>query len=301
MHHPVLIAMLLLACWMNTAPARAQTAAGTPIDNVATVRYLFVDATVQTRSNPDRLITAERLDVMLAVGASTPGANGRTLYVVIVTNPGNGTEAYDIVARATDTSISRIVIDADGDGRVGGGDTPLDARTPPLVSGGVLRLLVEADATGPSPDILFTSRAATGSGAPGLTFDGRGDGGGDAVVGRTGASATVSLSGTGATPPTLVKTQAVRAPDGSARPVAGAIITYTLEARFVAPARDVRINDDIPQGTRFSPGSLTLDGVALTDVADADAGTATPTAVTVVLPGPPAGARHVIQFQTVIE
>ena len=114
------------------------------------------------------------------------------------------------------------------------------------------------------------AQAVTGSGTPGTVFAGAGDGGGDAVVGPTGARAELVVPvGRRRDAPTLTKTQSVLAPDGSARAVRGAMITYTLVARFPAATGAARIDDPVPAGTTYVPGSLSLDGAA-------DAATAMP-------------------------
>ena len=125
-----------------------------------------------------------------------------------------------------------------------------------------------ADAT-----LTVTARALTGSGAPGTAYAGLGDGGGDAVVGPTGAIASVVVPLTSAIAgPALVKSQSVRATDGSQNAVRDSVITYTLEARFTDAVSGARIADAIPAGTVFVPGSLMLDGAPLSDGADDDAG-----------------------------
>lgn len=92
----------------------------------------------------------------------------------------------------------------------------------------------------------------------------------------------------------LVKTQSVRAPDGSARAVSGAVVTYTLAARLPAGAEGARIDDPVPAGASYVPGSLRLDGTPLTDAADDDAGRFDGAAVAVALdPGAAARARTV--------
>lgn len=71
---------------------------------------------------------------------------------------------------------------------------------------------------------------------------------------RASASAQAALI-TSAAVPELVKTQAIAGPNGEPGAVPGAIITYTLTARYsgTLPAAGARISDPIPQGTSYVP------------------------------------------------
>ncbi len=107
------------------------------------------------------------------------------------------------------------------------------------------------------------------------------------------------------------KSQSVRAADGSQNAVRDAVITYTLEARFSDAVTGARIVDPIPDGTVFVPGSLMLDGAALTDGADGDAGrfeapgtqagTTQRGGIAVALGQVAAASVHTVQFKTKIQ
>ena len=79
------------------------------------------------------------------------------------------------------------------------------------------------------------------------------------------------------------------------------MVTYTLDAAFPAATAGVRIADPVPQGTRYVPGSLTLDGAALSDAADADAGQADGSTIAVTLGTVPTPITHRVQFQVQIQ
>jgi len=167
---------------------------------------------------------------------------------------------------------------------------------------------VRADATPVHATLKVDARAITGNGAPGSDFAGRGDGGCDAVVGATtaAASATVSLTvGAGSDPIAIdvVKSQSVAAPNGSGDPVRGATVTYTIESRFGAggAVRDARLADPIPDNTDYVPGSLRLDGAALSDADDNDAGRFDGAAIRVALGDIAGPAVRRVQFQVKIK
>jgi uncharacterized repeat protein (TIGR01451 family) len=303
-------APLLALLWIHPTLAVAQeTSAGSHIVNVASIAAQQDGRAIEARSNSVDLVTAERLDLTLA-----PVANDVGPVTLVLTNTGNGNEAFDVRATAASgVTVRGIAIDRDGDGRYDPAvDLLLSGPTPPLAPGGQHRLLVLLDSAAPTRTTLTISAAAvTASGTPGTIAPKVGDGGGDAVVGSTGAKASVTIDAASPSPgtngggaaggATLVKSQAVRAPDGSATAVRDAVITYTLVARFAAAVTGARLDDPIPAGTTYVPGSLTLDGAALSDAADGDAGSGNAGAITVALSDVPAGSVRTIQFQARIQ
>ncbi|WP_183037994.1 hypothetical protein [Sphingomonas sp. PP-CC-1A-547] len=293
------------------------TPAGTPIVNTAGLRYDADGAAQSTSSNTVTIIVAERLDVALV-------RDGRGAVVVTaqpvaipftLTNLDNGAESFVLAASVSPGAavLRTLVIDTDGDGLYDPAKdvAPVDGKTPLLAPGQSIKLLAILVATpegGATNAVLtVTARSTTGSGATGNVYPSAGDGGGDAVVGPTGALATVSVPlGTALAGPVLLKSQSVRAADGSQTAVRDAVITYTLEARFTDAVTGARIADPIPVGTVFVPGSLSLDGAPLSDGADDDAGRFDPSAaqgagVTVALGQVAAGSSHTVQFRAKIQ
>jgi len=122
----------------------------------------------------------------------------------------------------------------------------------------------------------LTAEARTGTGAAGTVFAGQGTGGTDAVVGTTLATDVAQgeylVQGVAVT---AAKTQAVVDQFGGSRPIPRATITYTVAVNAVGTgtATASMFIDNIPAGTTYVPGSLTLNGTSLSDNADADAGT----------------------------
>ncbi|MGU3389296.1 hypothetical protein [Sphingomonas sp. M1A8_2b] len=301
-----------------------QTMAGTPIVNTAGLGFDLGGSAQTLVSNTVTIIVAERLDVALV-------RNGQGAVVVkpqptvvplTLTNRDNGNEAFTIAASVSPGAfgVSALVIDADGDGLYDPAKdrAPAEGRTPVLAPGQSIKLLailVRTDSSGgtATATLTVTAQSTTGSGDTGSAYAGLGDGGGDAVVGPTGAIARVAVPLTTAIAgPTLVKSQSVMAADGSQNAVRDAVITYTLEARFTDAVTGVRIVDPIPEGTVFVPGSLTLDGAALTDRGDGDAGrfdggtsaaggTSTAGGIAVALGQVAAASVHTVQFKTKIQ
>ena len=290
-----------------SGPAFA-TDPGTHIDNVAMLRFTAGGVDQSVASNTASIVVAERLDLTLVrSGSGAVARDPQTTIAATLTNTGSGHEAFTVAATigAATATGAIVAIDVDGNGRYDPAhDTLLaNGQTPMLAPGASIALVVVADTSGPgSASLTIGAKALTASGAPGTVAAGAGDGGGDAVVGTTGAAATVAVGIVDSTaPPTLTKSQAIHAADGSDKPVSGAVVTYTLDAVFPGPGAGVRIADPVPAGTRYVAGSLTLDGTALSDAADADAGQADGTTVAVTLGTVPAATTHRIQFQVQIQ
>ena len=293
------------------APARAQqTAAGTDIVNTATLRFDADGANQSRQSNTVSLVTAKVLDVTVTADRDTLAVNAGSTSAVafLVANGGNAAEDYAITAAsdAAGVSVSRIAVDTDNDGRY---DPATDQLLPagaalPVGAGQAQRLfvLIDGGQIARATRVSLAAAARTGSGAPGTVFPGAGVSGGDAVVGKTGAAATATTTLTIAVAqPTLTKSQSVFAPDGSSRAVRGAIITYRLVASFPGATRGVAIDDPIPAGTDYVPGSLTLDGGPLSDSGDADRGTVDAGGVHVLLGDVTGVGSRTIQFSVKIQ
>lgn len=287
-----LLAALLALCGAPSAYA-VGTAAGTDIQNTATVNYSIGGAAASTTSNTTSVIVAEIVNVTVALQSPTvsvaAGATAETL-VFLVTNTGNSTETFalagDSVLVGDDfdplPATPFIYFDTDGSGDLSPADTPYvaGANDPVLAADASVRVIVANDIP---PGVLDGNRgrselgatAATGSGAPGTVFAGQGTGGVDAVVGTSGGSAAVFGEYlVGDIQVSAVKSQTVADTFGGARPLPGATITYQIvvTATGTGTALGAAFTDAIPANTTYVPGSLSLNGTALSDGADADAG-----------------------------
>ncbi len=318
-------AVLLAAGALHAAgPAHAaRTPAGTVINNSATATYdLPGGGQSIVTSNMVSLTVDELLDVGVAWTdggdvATTPGATNQAL-TFRVTNAGNGGEAFRLTARDNaggddfDPAATSIVLDANGNGIY---DPGLDtvyvagANEPVLTPEQSVTVFVLATIPAGAGDaqrgrIDLVAVAATGSGAPGTSFAGQGQGGGDAVVGATGADAEDDgYYRVAAGSVAFVKSATVLDPFGGTTNVPGAIITYRLVAT-VAGSRslaNLRVADAIPAGTTYRPGTLTLEGGALSDAADADAGEFTGAGIAVRLGTVAGGSARTITFQVAID
>jgi uncharacterized repeat protein (TIGR01451 family) len=273
----------------------AGTAAGTNIQSTAQVTYTVGGSTVTTSSNTSSVRVAEILDAVLTIAAATvtvsPGATAEEL-VFTLTNTGNGTETFNLAALSAgvvgddfDPTLATpaIFFDSDDSGDFSAADVAYNSgvNDPVLAADASVRLIVVNDIpnnvlNGNRGRSQLTAAAATGTGAPGTAFAGTGDGGVDAVAGTTGGDpqlfgeylvADVQL--------TAVKSQTIVDQFGGARPLPGARITYqvVVTAGGTGNANAAAFSDLVPANTTYVAGSLRLNGAALSDGADADAGT----------------------------
>jgi len=298
------------------------TPATTDIRNSAVVSFTDSGGAPQAvLSNETSLRVDEVLGVTIVsndatnVAVTTP--DNDDLLRFTITNIGNGTEAFRLTPDPAlggddyDPTDTRIFIDSNGSGLFEPGTDPLYVAgvNDPVLAADASRLIFLSNDT---PGSLVTGNvglarvdvvAVTGSGAPGTSFAGQGDGATDAVVGATTAAAGAQrgyvVSDVVAD---LVKTQTVSDPFGGSNPIPGATITYTLALSLTGNGSidNVLITDAIPAGTAYVAGSLRLDGSPLTDLADADEGRFTGTGIEVDLGTLAVPASRTVVLQVLI-
>ncbi|MEA3052936.1 MAG: hypothetical protein QOG72_1839 [Sphingomonadales bacterium] len=319
-----LVAVTAISACVFASPAiAAGTPAGTNITNVATATYDLPsggEATVD--SNIVTLKVDELLDVSVAWAdpadvATSAGSTGQLLKFT-VTNGGNGPEAFTLSTIANgggddfDPAVTSIVLDSNSNGAYdagvdtvyasGGNDPQLDADQSLTVF--VLSSIPAAAGDGHRGRVDLTAVAKTGSGTPGTSFAGLGQGGGDAVVGATGADAEDDgYYRVAKAMVAFVKSATVADAFGGTAAAPGSTITYTLAATVsgTGSLANLKVSDAVPAGTTYKAGSLTLDGGALTDAADADSGSFSGTAISVGLGTVAAGTTKTITFQVKID
>ena len=291
-----------LALGLGSNKAHALGApAGTVINNTAEVSYTVGTVNATATSNVVTVTVAEILDV--TVTAQTPTVSvsaGATQQVARyrVTNTGNGSETFRLVMNSTIAgdqfdpvpSATSIYFDSDTTPGLSAGDTAyvVGGNDPVLSADGFVIVLVVNDIPAGVVDTntgftRLTADARTGTGAPGTTFAGAGNGlsgAVDAVVGTTGADgeadSTYLVAGVSLT---ASKTQTVVDQFGGAQPVPGARINYSIAINLIGSgtATNAVFTDDIPANTTYVPGTLRLNTLPLSDAVDTDAGDYTAT------------------------
>lgn len=316
------VAASAIALTQNSPASAAGTLAGTNIENIATASYDSGSGVIDIQSNMSVILVDELLDVTVSSAdpgdvATTPGANGAVLSYR-VTNNGNGPESFRLTANVAnsgddfDPAFGQIIVDTNNNGvydpgvdtvYVAGSNDPL-LQPDQSITIFVLTNVDATQANGDRANVSLIAAAATGTGAPGTTFDNAGEGGGDAVVGTTGADGEASgFLRVDAASVVLAKSATVANPLGGTAAVPGSIITYTIVATVSGAGNlnNLVVNDPIPVGTVFIPNSMTLQSASLTDAADTDAGNFNGTRISVSLGTVPAGETRTITFQTVIQ
>jgi uncharacterized repeat protein (TIGR01451 family) len=297
------------------------TAAGTTISNTATATYTDGGgATVNVPSNRVDVRVDELLNVTVATAdpgdiATLPGATNQVLSFT-VTNTGNGSEAFRLAAINAiggdnfDPTTTSLVID-NGNGvydpgidvvYVSGSNDPVLAPDT-SVKIFVLSTIPASATDGHRGQTDLTATAVTGSGTPGTSFAGQGQGGGDAVVGiTTAAGRDDGFYIVNAATVTFVKSATVLDPFGGTKSVPGSVITYTLVATVAGAGSlaNLAAGDPIPASTTYLPGTITSQAVALTDATDADAGEFAANRVTVRFGTVPGGQTRTVTFKVTI-
>jgi uncharacterized repeat protein (TIGR01451 family) len=273
----------------------AGTPAGTSIQNTAQVSYTLGSTPVTATSNTSSVTVAEILDAVLTIAASTvqvsAGATNEEL-VFTLTNTGNGSERFNLTALSAgvvgddfDPTLATpsIYFDSDNSGDFSAGDVAYSAgaNDPVLAADASVRLIVvnnipNTAVNGNRGRSQLNAAAASGFGDPGDSFGLVGDGGVEAVAGTTGGDAL--LFGEYLVADVLltaVKSQSILDQFNSSRPLPGARITYQIvvTASGSGTAAATAFSDLIPANTTYVAGSLELNGAALSDSADGDAGT----------------------------
>lgn len=315
-----IIAPAMLAGYAAPALAGGVTA-GTLIKNTATAEFDEAGTPRTVNSNTVTVRVDELLDVTVTSLDTGPisARRGDAVLTFELTNQGNGPEAFRLTPDAAvagndfDVTIRAVAIDSNNNGTYEDGvdqilTTPL--TTPVLAADARLTVFVlvtvpDGATDGQTSNVALGAQAVTGTGAPGTTFAGAGVDGSDAVVGTTGALATARGALVSAVASVqLVKSVSLRDPFGGTSAVPGATATFTIEANVSGSGSvaNLVVTDIIPAGTTYVPGSLALDAGALSDAADADAGTASNAdGIRVTIGDAPAGSRRAVTFKVTID
>ena len=314
--------LLLSSVFFGAGAAHAGgVPAGTLIENTAQASYDAGDGVETVDSNTVTLKVDELLDVAVAsLNAGPIAANsGTAILTFSVTNTGNGPEAYNLTANPTvtgndfETTVDSIAVDTNGNGVYDPGVDQIltgPEQTAVLAADEALTVFVIVTVPGTAADteqsqVDLLADAVTGTGAPGTVFPGEGENGGDAVAGPGGADdndkGTIIV---GIATVDLIKAATVVDPFGGTTVVPGSVVTFTITADVAGSGTvdSLVVSDPIPAGTTYAASSLTLDSNALTDAADADAGTASNAAgISVDLGTVAGGTTHFITFDVTVD
>ena len=266
--------------------------ANTLIENQASVTYLEAGKEVTALSNIVSFNVLEIVDHSIitnhsnGVQGTSPGLNEVLSFTL--KNTGNGTDKY-LLSLSQDTADDfnainpKIYLDKDGDGLF---DVTVDeiyspgVNDPELPLGGDIEVFIVSDLPGglaqdDKANLTISATSSVGTGLMGTLFPGAGDDGIDAVLGASGGFAeSISFYFVSSMTIEVKKSQSIISPTGGAQATKGSIITYSLAVEITGTGvySASTLEDAIPAGTTYVPGSLVFEATAMTDAADADAG-----------------------------
>src|SRR5262249_47287366 len=260
------------------------TPAGTVISNQASVSYTDANGNpLSALSNVVTTTVSQVATVSVTPNNASNAVPGAVLfYAHLVRNLGNGADTIDMTAVSGGGFATALFFDNNGNGVFDAGDTAMtdtDADGVPdtgsLAANAQVRILARITipvGTPPQVDVMT-------------------------VTGTSSFNVGVSSSATDTTTILAPNVTAVKSvlPAGNQPP--GTQLTYTIVVTNAgsANALAVVLSDPVPANTTFVAGSITLDGAAKTDVADADQAdfnATTPGAVTVNAGAMAAAATH---------
>lgn len=295
------------------------TAAGTIITNTASGTFTNGATTSTVQSNTVSVRVDEVLDVtVVALNTGATQVGGSAVAVPFrITNTGNGPEAFRVTVAGAlpgnqfTPTVTGLVLDTNNNKTYDPGiDQPLlaGANTAAMAANATLDAFAIVTLPGGASDgqtaqLRLTAEAATGSGTPGTSFAGRGQGGGDAIVGASTALANAASPLVASSiAMAITKSATVADPYGGTKIIPGAVVTFNLAVAFTGSgsASGARITDTIPPNTTYQPGTLRLDGATLTDPADGDAGAASAAGIDVNLGTVSGGTTRQIRFDVKI-
>ncbi len=249
----LLVALVLLVA----ATAHAAPPAGTPIGNTASATY--VDAASQTHtvtSNPVTTVVQQVASFTLtANGTRTAAPGGSVAFPHVLTNTGNGTDAFPLTVAnlgGDDFDLTGLALYADADANgVADNFTPL-ATTGPLAAGAQFHFVL----MGSVPGTQVAADVARARVSALSAFDNAQTAFNDDQVTVTGNAV-------------LAVTKSINQNNG-ASPSGPYTYTLAYQNSGNATATGLRLTDVIPAGMTYVPGSARWSATGATPLTDAD-------------------------------
>ena len=302
----------------------AVSPANTLIENQVSVSYEIGEELLTTDSNTVSFRVLEVLDHTLVTNhpSGVPGKSPDTDKVLsfTLTNTGNGTDAYSLTTQQLTTDEFDAInlktyIDQDGDGVFDSAADTLyvpGTNDPSLAMGDSVDLFIVSDLPGSlnqsdKAQIILEATSLEGTGALGelvAGITGVGDGGVDAVFGAAdGDAEDQSFYIVESFLVEVIKSQSIVDPTGGSQSTKDSIITYTLDAEFTGAgeASNSILEDIIPAGTVYVPGTIKLDGVVQTDISDTDKSHFDGSKIIINLGNVTAPSSHKVEFQVKVQ
>jgi uncharacterized repeat protein (TIGR01451 family) len=293
-----LAAALLSSLTVMHSAHAVGTAAGTDITNTATVNY-SVGSVPQTavNSNTTTFEVDRKVDLTVTNGAATsttPGA-ANVGAIFTVTNTGNGADSFTLASATNGGTFTatnlRVYQDNGGTPGVFDGTDTLVAAPVAFAADQSITFFIVSDIpltalNGQSSIVRLTATTTStqtgGADNPAVV---------DVVFADAGTDGTefddnqydISTATLSVVKSAAIVSDPINGTGANRKAIPGAVIEYSIVVTNTgaANATSVALSDNIPANTTYVPASITLNAGALTDAADADAGTFTGTAVNV--------------------
>lgn len=299
------LALFLLATLVvggKGALARDGAEAGVTISNRAEATYTDDEGTPYGTVSPTITLTVLTVAAVTVTPdetepSATVAPNERVTRVFRVCNTGNTPDFYTITS--TDVSAPAALVslhfDTDASGTLGSSDREITlgaTMTPRLVRGQCVGVLATVDTNAGTPGQQFSIRIVARSSVA------------DAVnIGAQDAGTIINVFGEGArlSSPANPRLPPVKLVDGheSVTTSPGRTLGYTISFRNSGDitARNVRLQDDLPEGLEYVAGTLRLGTRNLTDADDADEGSVANRRIEIRLAQVAVGERVEVAFQ----
>ncbi|MCX6358783.1 MAG: hypothetical protein NT029_03170 [Armatimonadetes bacterium] len=286
-----------LTGWAGKADAQMPPA-GATIGNQASATYTDGSGVSRTvSSNVVTTIVQQVAALTLTMdNTKVAVAGGKVWYPHTLTNTGNGTDTFSLLLTqlATDNfdlAGALIYPDADGDGVPDSGAAAITS-TGPLVAGGSFRFVIEGSIPGSATNgqnsvVTIKGTSAFAAGVTALNTD------------------TVSVTQNAV----ITATKGIDVQTGAA-PSGPYTYTVTYTNNGIGAASNLKVEDIVPAGMTYVPGSARWSrsgGTALTDATGGDPsgiaydfGQTTGNALTAVIASVPQGARETLTFQVMV-
>lgn len=266
--------------------------ANTLIQNQASATYTSAGESKKIFSNIDSFNVLEVLNHSLVSnhpsGVLSFSPDVDKVLSFTLTNTGNGDDSYSldpmqVIGDEFNPVNVRTYIDVDNDNIFNPSLDPIyvaGSNDPVVSMNESQKIFIVSDIPSSlnSADqgrINLQTTSKAGTGPSGTLLPGAGDGGVDAVISSSeGVAQSESFYSISDSTVVVNKSQVISDPSGGASPVQGAIITYTLEVNLQGSGmiKSTLLSDPVPANTKYVPGSMRLEGLALTDSADSDEG-----------------------------
>ena len=292
----------LLAGERGAAARDGVVGAGVAISNRAEATYMDAEGQSFSTVSPTVSVTVSTVaavtvtpDETEASASVSPGERVTRLFRVC--NTGNTPDFYTIAAAETTAPAALVSLhfDADGGGTLDANDRPVtlgSTMSPRLARGQCVGVLAVVDSNTGRAGEQFTVRLVARSSVADALNAGAQDAG--TIVNAYGNGARLSSPADPGLPP-------VKLVEGheSVTTSRGQSLSYTVSFRNSGdvPARNVRLQDDLPEGLDYVANTLRLGGRALTDPDDADEGSAVGRRLTVRLAQVAVGEVVQVSFQ----